>query len=73
MEGGELEGGRAIVQLVIDPNGGALPSHLSPRALGKWRDRGDCRNEELMNTVPGELDPLESQSNRTYLKHKNYF
>lgn len=40
---------------------------------GKWRDRGDCRNEELMNTVPGELDPLESQSNRTYLKHKNYF
>lgn len=35
MEGGELEGGRAIVQLVIDPNGGALPSHLSPRALGE--------------------------------------
>lgn len=26
---------RAIVQLVIDPNGGALPSHLSPRALGE--------------------------------------
>lgn len=66
------------MQSVIHPNGGALPSHPTPRVLGKVRRQRRLEKWGTMDRACGVSGPflfqmLEREISRTYLKHKNYF
>lgn len=65
---------RAIVQLVIHPNGGALPSHPFPRVLREVKRQRRLEKWGVWDRAPGEPGPylfqiLASESSWAYLKH----